>query len=116
MSIRDNLAWGCDNDDDEENDVTLEQIIEAATMANVHKYYSLSLFLSSLSSFSQGACEGPVSYIFGIPVYLYFLKNLLEQDWNGNNRWSSFSSISMIMVDFCGPNLKIPIIFTKRNL
>ena len=38
MTIRENLLWGCDNDDEEANDVPLEEIIAVASMANVHKY------------------------------------------------------------------------------
>lgn len=35
MTIRENIIWGSDR-----NDVTLEEVIEAATMANIHKFIS----------------------------------------------------------------------------
>jgi ABC-type multidrug transport system fused ATPase/permease subunit len=35
MTIRENIMWGTDRDN-----VSLEEIIEAATMANIHKFIS----------------------------------------------------------------------------
>jgi ABC-type multidrug transport system fused ATPase/permease subunit len=35
MTIRENIMWGTDRDD-----VSLEEIIESATMANIHKFIS----------------------------------------------------------------------------